>query len=60
MGSGSFSLEVGGPRIAPGRSDGVPEQSPAQKASCPAPYPLTTPKPVMETAVRLLIGARGV
>lgn len=24
MGSGSFSLEVGGPRMAPGRSDGVP------------------------------------
>jgi gallate dioxygenase len=25
MGSGSFSLEVGGPRMAPGRSDGVPD-----------------------------------
>jgi hypothetical protein len=25
MGSGSFSLEVWGPRIAPGRSDGVPD-----------------------------------
>jgi aromatic ring-opening dioxygenase catalytic subunit (LigB family) len=25
MGSGSFSLEVGGPRIAAGRSDGVPD-----------------------------------
>jgi gallate dioxygenase len=25
MGSGSFSLEVFGPRIAPGRSDGVPD-----------------------------------
>jgi gallate dioxygenase len=25
MGSGSFSLEVGGPRMAPGRPDGVPD-----------------------------------
>jgi len=25
MGSGSFSLEVGGPRMAPGRTDGVPD-----------------------------------
>jgi gallate dioxygenase len=25
MGSGSFSLEVGGPRMAPGRADGVPD-----------------------------------
>ncbi|MGA2940742.1 MAG: extradiol ring-cleavage dioxygenase [Xanthobacteraceae bacterium] len=25
MGSGSFSLKVGGPRMAPGRSDGVPD-----------------------------------
>jgi gallate dioxygenase len=25
VGSGSFSLEVGGPRMAPGRSDGVPD-----------------------------------
>ena len=25
MGSGSFSLDVGGPRMAPGRSDGVPD-----------------------------------
>ena len=25
MGTGSFSLEVGGPRMAPGRADGVPD-----------------------------------
>jgi hypothetical protein len=25
MGSGSFSLEVSGPRMAPGRTDGVPD-----------------------------------
>jgi hypothetical protein len=25
MGSGSFSLEVAGPRMAPGRTDGVPD-----------------------------------
>ena len=32
MGSGSFSLEVFGPRIAPGRSDGVPDPAWAQRA----------------------------
>jgi gallate dioxygenase len=31
MGSGSFSLEVWGPRIAPGRSDGVPDPDWAQR-----------------------------
>jgi len=31
MGSGSFSLEVFGPRIAPGRSDGVPDPDWAQR-----------------------------
>ena len=31
MGSGSFSLEVGGPRMAPGRSDGVPDPDWAMK-----------------------------
>jgi hypothetical protein len=31
MGSGSFSLEVGGPRMAPGRSDGVPDPDWAQR-----------------------------
>ena len=36
MGSGSFSLEVGGPRMAPGRTDGVPDPewcSPRHQAS---------------------------
>jgi len=32
MGSGSFSLEVFGPRIAPGRSDGVPDPAWAKRA----------------------------
>ena len=31
MGSGSFSLEVWGPRIAPGRSDGVPDSAWAEQ-----------------------------
>jgi hypothetical protein len=31
MGSGSFSLDVWGPRIAPGRSDGVPDPEWAQR-----------------------------
>jgi len=32
MGSGSFSLEVFGPRIAPGKSDGVPDPTWAKRA----------------------------
>jgi gallate dioxygenase len=32
IGSGSFSLEVFGPRIAPGRSDGVPDPAWAERA----------------------------
>jgi hypothetical protein len=32
IGSGSFSLEVFGPRIAPGRSDGVPDPKWAERA----------------------------
>src|SRR5262247_2368604 len=32
MGSGSFSLEVFGPRIAPGKSDGVPDPAWAKHA----------------------------
>ncbi|MFL5105168.1 MAG: extradiol ring-cleavage dioxygenase, partial [Xanthobacteraceae bacterium] len=32
IGSGSFSLEVFGPRIAPGKSDGVPDPDWAERA----------------------------
>ena len=32
IGTGSFSLEVFGPRIAPGKSDGVPDRAWAQRA----------------------------
>jgi gallate dioxygenase len=32
LGSGSFSLEVFGPRIAPGKSDGVPDPAWAKRA----------------------------
>ena len=43
MGSGSFSLEVFGPRIAPGKSDGVPD--PAWVSACANSWSRATCRP---------------
>ena len=61
MGSGSFSLEVAGPRMAPGRTDGVPDpdwalrviklwKNSRSRTSSPRPPSISCSRPAMSAA----------